>query len=88
MMVSNIKTCMVFCDLLVQFFSLLRHPNILTLILSFYAEEVIVEHLTGSYRSFQSETDHFFLLFFLLTELEIVTSAASLLCLLLDNVLV
>lgn len=64
MMVNNIKNCVICCDWVVQLFSLLRHPNILTLILSFYAEEVIVEHLTGSYRSFQSETGPFFHAFF------------------------
>lgn len=55
------------------------------LVLSFYAEEVIVEHLSGSYRSFQSESDPLFSCFFLLTELEIVTNASSLICFLLDS---
>lgn len=60
MMVNIIKNCMICCDWLIHLFSLLRHPNILTLVLNFYAEEVIVEHLTGSCWSFQSESNPFF----------------------------
>lgn len=43
-----------------------------------------MEHLSGSYRKFQSETGAFLPVFFLLSELEIATNASSLLCLL-DN---
>lgn len=75
MMVNNMKSCVICCDCVVQLFSLLRHPNLVTLILSFYAKGQLWNIWLDHLGAFRVKLDFFllffFFFFFLLTELEI-----------------